>query len=582
MGYQLKITIKNSHPPIWRRILVPSHITFFDLDDIIEAAFGWQHDHMFAFDFRDVGEEFIGTPIRGEEDTASACIDEWMREGRSFLYTYDFGDDWVHTVKVEKVIEYDKRYPQVMKSKGPNMIEDCGGIWGFYDCMEEAEPFDLEALNAKFQKWNLEEIYPKHSRRRRKSADIGQEFDEWDMVQKVFAGLLSNDKESQEQLEEWMQFMQKQEEEIQKSIPPVESLEDVFLCYTKNDLKEIAQMYGFTGYNKFKKKELAQWLKNHLLDTAVMKKVLLEASEASFQLFESAVEKNGISMTGELVERHPLLVTYGGFHQGLEFYQVPDDVKEKYKKICTPEFRQECIARQKFMVYCDAALYLYGVIPIEKFVEIYNSYEDADMKPEEAEDRIWNYIKHGEAYVLKDGFFMEAELEEENMFRYVLQEQEPYSYYIPENKEEFLVYGECGCQEPDESTDFFLKYIQKKLHKKAPEDLMIYYEIQDGIRMNEDVEELISVLLEFDCRISSDKQIKDAMNQILRLGRYIRKWDYKGHTNAEIQKSSNDRISSNSNSKIVSFPGVKKVYPNDPCPCGSGKKYKHCCGKKQC
>lgn len=25
---------------------------------------------------------------------------------------------------------------------------------------------------------------------------------------------------------------------------------------------------------------------------------------------------------------------------------------------------------------------------------------------------------------------------------------------------------------------------------------------------------------------------------------------------------------------------VKKVYPNDPCPCGSGKKYKQCCGRK--
>lgn len=24
----------------------------------------------------------------------------------------------------------------------------------------------------------------------------------------------------------------------------------------------------------------------------------------------------------------------------------------------------------------------------------------------------------------------------------------------------------------------------------------------------------------------------------------------------------------------------EKVYPNDPCPCGSGKKYKQCCGRK--
>ena len=26
--------------------------------------------------------------------------------------------------------------------------------------------------------------------------------------------------------------------------------------------------------------------------------------------------------------------------------------------------------------------------------------------------------------------------------------------------------------------------------------------------------------------------------------------------------------------------GQKKIYPNDPCPCGSGKKYKKCCGRK--
>ena len=25
----------------------------------------------------------------------------------------------------------------------------------------------------------------------------------------------------------------------------------------------------------------------------------------------------------------------------------------------------------------------------------------------------------------------------------------------------------------------------------------------------------------------------------------------------------------------------KKIYPNDPCPCGSGKKYKQCCMNKR-
>ena len=31
----------------------------------------------------------------------------------------------------------------------------------------------------------------------------------------------------------------------------------------------------------------------------------------------------------------------------------------------------------------------------------------------------------------------------------------------------------------------------------------------------------------------------------------------------------------------TSTQGKKKIYPNDPCPCGSGKKYKNCCGRKK-
>ncbi|MDR2416389.1 MAG: SEC-C domain-containing protein [Candidatus Peribacteria bacterium] len=29
----------------------------------------------------------------------------------------------------------------------------------------------------------------------------------------------------------------------------------------------------------------------------------------------------------------------------------------------------------------------------------------------------------------------------------------------------------------------------------------------------------------------------------------------------------------------VILPEKRKIRPNDPCPCGSGKKYKKCCGK---
>ena len=434
----------------------------------------------------------------------------------------------------------------------------------------------MEALNERFQKWNLKESYldPLDD-----SFGTEEEFPVWDEMQKFFEGLLSGDKKSQEEMEDWIELIRQEEKQKRELIPSIKSLEDVYSCYTKDELKQIAQCHGFTRYNKFKKKELAQWLKNHVLETNFMKKMLLEASEEAFQLLESAIKEGGISITESLVEMHLLLVTYGGFHPDIDFYQVPEDVRETYKRICTPEFRQECITRQKFLIYCDAALYLYGVLPLEKFVEIYNSYENAQMSVEEASDLIWDYIERGEAYVLKDGFLMDEELEEENLFQDLMEAQDSCPYYIPEDKDEFLSYGQYDCQKPDENMDFFFKYLHKKLHKREPENLMIYYEIQDGIRMNADIEELVSVLLDFDCKISSDKQILDAINHILKLGNYIRKWEYRGHTNAEVQKKKNG--GGTSGSKIISFPGSGKTYPNDPCPCGSGKKYKHCCGKKQ-
>jgi hypothetical protein len=45
----LKITLLNSKPPIWRRVLVPSGIELEDLHDVIQAAFGWHNCHLHQF-----------------------------------------------------------------------------------------------------------------------------------------------------------------------------------------------------------------------------------------------------------------------------------------------------------------------------------------------------------------------------------------------------------------------------------------------------------------------------------------------------------------------------------------------------
>ena len=48
--YQFKITLKDTKPPVWRRIQVPGNYTFWDLHVAIQDAMGWTDYHLHEFD----------------------------------------------------------------------------------------------------------------------------------------------------------------------------------------------------------------------------------------------------------------------------------------------------------------------------------------------------------------------------------------------------------------------------------------------------------------------------------------------------------------------------------------------------
>lgn len=48
-GHVIKIILDNTHPPVWRRVIVPEKITFADLHEIIQILFGWDDYHLHDF-----------------------------------------------------------------------------------------------------------------------------------------------------------------------------------------------------------------------------------------------------------------------------------------------------------------------------------------------------------------------------------------------------------------------------------------------------------------------------------------------------------------------------------------------------
>jgi hypothetical protein len=141
--YQLKITLKDIRPPIWRRVQVPGNITLDQLHWVIQLSMGWTNSHLHSFTIHGV-EYGVPMPDLGFDemdlhDEHGVKLSRLVPgEKFKFSYLYDFGDSWEHDVLVEKVLpaEPDIRYPVCIKAKRACPPEDCGGVWGYPDFVE--------------------------------------------------------------------------------------------------------------------------------------------------------------------------------------------------------------------------------------------------------------------------------------------------------------------------------------------------------------------------------------------------------------------------------------------------------------
>jgi hypothetical protein len=147
--HQLKVTLTETKPPIWRRLQVSCSINLRRLHDVIQEAMGWTQSHLYQFEVGDVSygepDPEYGMPIRSAKSTPLRKIAP--ETGAKFTYQYDFGDNWQHQIVVEKVLppEVGVSYPHCVAGRRACPPEDCGGVWGYADFLEAIRDPEHEA-----------------------------------------------------------------------------------------------------------------------------------------------------------------------------------------------------------------------------------------------------------------------------------------------------------------------------------------------------------------------------------------------------------------------------------------------------
>ncbi len=130
---QLRVTLLEIEPPIWRSVLVSADITLHELHRAIQMLFQWYDYHLYRFEIGDRAFEAPDVEAEGEDSTRATLGGLGFHVGDSFEYTYDFGDDWIHRIEVEaiKTVSDQAWLPWVVDGARRGPPEDCGGSYEY-------------------------------------------------------------------------------------------------------------------------------------------------------------------------------------------------------------------------------------------------------------------------------------------------------------------------------------------------------------------------------------------------------------------------------------------------------------------
>lgn len=605
--FQLKMKVKGAKPPIWRRGFVPEGITFTQLAWILEEMLDCEKTEDYEFDFyRKViicewkeGENFRKNFFYSYQSASDTFVNELMSSEKWFTFRVqkDAGQ------AAEYRIEIEKKASEVLENQKGGKVPISSPIIskevGFEKCWSDAVEKNA-VLKEKYQVHSGKEDY-RNFRELQEDSESGKYGLQICENPKNRTG--RNQLSMPDLINQFMDSTEIQREELLNSLlggsPAKErkhikkdqesrepSVKDMLSTYEKNDLTDMAKELHLR-YSRLKKEDLAEKIANEILTPSVMRKRLLILEDYEIAAFEAAMKRKCFFPTDQEWEDLDTVIGLDYIaYFGDECLEVPGEVIGAYQTMNTPEFRQER-KRINWMMEClETFGFLYAVAPAETVWKIYGQREGFAVSYEEFLKIFQRIPEDMNPCTLVGEKLTLTILLEKRLYRKIEKIQRRVDYYIPSVDEVHDYYqNRYWTGEPvyRKLKNFFGRELKYDMEEAENLCAFIYQELAKG-KMLSDV---VGVLTRDGMEFISNRQAEKFMSLMADANNHTRMYELRGHMPAEL--SEQRPVFAEYDTKIVPMrdvsgspaePEKKKVYPNDPCPCGSGKKYKKCCGKK--
>lgn len=606
MAIQLKIQIRGiKKPPVWRRIEIPGNFSFHDLHNTIQAAFGWWDEHLYQFQrhpfdggwtVKEPDEENDPWGEEPEDSRETNVLDFIQHMGLGkFVYVYDFGDSWVHDITVENIDQDDELdYPICLAGKGACPPEDCGGTWGYEELKKEMDEdeineFDLEEVNEELETITAGE---------ESLGELADSMHDYDVPDDA--------------------------KELEKM-----SLVDVLQRFYKSELTDYAEELGFDIDENLSEKEFrkqyAQALINHPVE--VLSMLPLEDLTVLARLKKEPMPGNIAQCYEDY--RNRIIEIYGlaghWWDEDDNFYLwIPEDLWTALEPhieevMDTPHVKHRLLIENTILGLAN----LYGQVSLGlvykelvRFGRV-KTIEDATIAVSACREKslLLKWTAH------QIGGFMEEPTDDNQLFL------SPYGWDMPVElvreieKRKSLTGDYQQFSDTDVMAasvmpipnianpvhDDFVSMLTDELELDKGQAIIVCHNLwyREMHKYEEDFEEedpgtyfRESILYDYD---SDDYMFKKGMKMLDAYLNNMPHWQLKGHTPVEAQSGLSEldkaarqerqrRLYQDDNyvrpKDFIANLGVtmpiiaeKKPGRNDPCPCGSGKKYKNCCGR---